>query len=61
MIIPTFEISLMNEINPDGAHSKNQTSLRPYIIEILDTKNYAWCACKATSTPPFCDGSHKNL
>jgi CDGSH-type Zn-finger protein len=21
----------------------------------------AWCGCKNTSTPPFCDGSHSKL
>ena len=30
----------------------------PYV---LDTKpgTYAWCACGASKTQPFCDGSHK--
>jgi len=28
-------------------------------VEIGETKMVAWCGCKETKTPPYCDGSHK--
>ncbi len=31
----------------------------PYPVELEEGKRYAWCGCGASSTQPFCDGSHK--
>ena len=31
----------------------------PVRVELEAGKNYAWCACGASSNQPFCDGSHK--
>lgn len=30
----------------------------PYIVELEEGKNYAWCACGLSENQPFCDGSH---
>jgi CDGSH-type Zn-finger protein len=30
----------------------------PYPVEIVEGKNYAWCACGLSKKQPFCDGSH---
>jgi CDGSH-type Zn-finger protein len=29
--------------------------------EIKETGSVAWCGCKQTKTPPFCDGTHNSL
>ena len=33
----------------------------PVQVEITEPKTVAWCQCKHTKTPPFCDGSHKQI
>ncbi len=30
-------------------------------VEISEAKTVAWCLCKHTKTPPFCDGTHQQL
>jgi CDGSH-type Zn-finger protein len=30
-------------------------------VEIAEKKKVAWCMCKHTANPPFCDGSHAKL
>lgn len=34
---------------------------RPYRIEVKKGEKKSFCSCKHSSTPPFCDGSHKEL
>jgi CDGSH-type Zn-finger protein len=29
--------------------------------EITEDKTVAWCGCKHSQNPPFCDGSHAKL
>ena len=29
--------------------------------KIEQPRKVAWCGCKLTKTPPFCDGSHTKL
>ena len=29
--------------------------------EIEEERNVAWCTCKRTSNPPYCDGTHARL
>jgi len=31
----------------------------PIAVELVEGKNYAWCACGLSKNQPFCDGSHK--
>jgi CDGSH-type Zn-finger protein len=31
----------------------------PYAVEVETGKSYFWCACGASKSQPFCDGSHK--
>lgn len=31
----------------------------PYAVDVEAGKSYYWCACGASKTQPFCDGSHK--
>lgn len=33
-------------------------ALRPAVLA-LEPGTYYWCACGASATQPFCDGSHK--
>jgi CDGSH-type Zn-finger protein len=28
---------------------------------IAEPKKVAWCACKHSKTPPFCDGTHRTV
>ncbi|TGN13731.1 CDGSH iron-sulfur domain-containing protein [Leptospira ilyithenensis] len=30
----------------------------PYMISMKEGEKKAWCSCGASSTQPFCDGSH---
>ncbi|MEQ1789452.1 MAG: CDGSH iron-sulfur domain-containing protein [Rickettsiales bacterium] len=30
----------------------------PYQVEVVEGKNYAWCACGLSKNQPFCDGAH---
>ena len=32
---------------------------QPTKVDLIEGKNYAWCACGESSNQPFCDGSHK--
>ena len=32
----------------------------PYPTEVIEGKNYFWCACGQSKNQPFCDGSHKD-
>jgi CDGSH-type Zn-finger protein len=32
----------------------------PYPTEVVEGKNYFWCACGLSKNQPFCDGSHKD-
>ena len=32
----------------------------PFKVEVEAGKKYFWCACGASKSQPFCDGSHKN-
>ena len=29
-----------------------------YPVEVVEGKNYAWCACGRSKTQPLCDGAH---
>ena len=42
---------------PD-ARSHAGTRFRPVEVRCPETRRVAWCGCKRTRTPPFCDGSH---
>lgn len=30
----------------------------PYPVEVIEGRNYAWCACGLSNNQPFCDGTH---
>jgi CDGSH-type Zn-finger protein len=30
----------------------------PHFIDVVEGKNYLWCACSKSARQPFCDGSH---
>ena len=30
----------------------------PFAVDLIEGKNYAWCACGLSQKQPFCDGSH---
>ena len=32
----------------------------PYFVEVVEGKDYYWCACGRSKRQPFCDGSHKD-
>lgn len=32
----------------------------PFKVEVVEGKNYFWCACGRSKKQPFCDGSHKD-
>ena len=34
---------------------------KPVPVEIAEAKTVAWCGCKHSHNPPFCDGSHSKL
>lgn len=36
-------------------------SLSPARVEVIEGKQYYWCACGHTKTEPWCDGQHKTL
>ena len=31
----------------------------PYKVEVVEGKNYFWCASGKSANQPFCDGSHQ--
>lgn len=31
----------------------------PYAVEVVQGKEYFWCACGLSKSQPFCDGTHK--
>ncbi|MCA9406368.1 MAG: CDGSH iron-sulfur domain-containing protein, partial [Candidatus Omnitrophica bacterium] len=37
------------------------TEFTPVVTVVDEKKNIAWCGCKHSKNPPFCDGSHKQL
>lgn len=36
-----------------------RSSDSPFAVEVVQGKNYFWCACGLSAKQPFCDGSHK--
>lgn len=32
---------------------------KPCIVELVEGKEYWWCACGRSKSQPFCDGSHQ--
>jgi CDGSH-type Zn-finger protein len=44
----------------DGSSHK-ETDINPMIFKAEKTEERYLCRCKQTSTPPFCDGTHKTL
>ncbi len=30
----------------------------PYRVQVVQGREYAWCACGRSATQPLCDGSH---
>ena len=43
----------------DGGHK--DTSFKPVIEIVTETKTVYWCGCKNSKSGAFCDGSHNNL
>lgn len=43
----------------DGSHKG--TGIQPVRVLFEKPQEVAWCMCKQTKTPPFCDGSHNDL
>jgi CDGSH-type Zn-finger protein len=37
------------------------TDLTPLEVVIEKERKVAFCGCKQTKNPPFCDGTHKTL
>jgi CDGSH-type Zn-finger protein len=35
-----------------------QSTNRPYKVDLLEGYRYAWCSCGLSNFQPFCDGSH---
>ena len=31
----------------------------PFAVDLVEGKNYYWCACGRSKKQPFCDGSHQ--
>ena len=36
-----------------------RTSETPFVVDVVEGKDYWWCACGLSKAQPFCDGSHK--
>ncbi|MCB1168216.1 MAG: CDGSH iron-sulfur domain-containing protein [Leptospiraceae bacterium] len=34
---------------------------KPYVLDAQEGEKKAWCGCKRTSNPPYCDGTHNSL
>ena len=32
---------------------------KPYIVDLVEGRQYWWCACGRSKDQPFCDGSHQ--
>ena len=45
----------------NGAHGRDNTGMRPVVVNLTEAKRVAWCGCKQTKTPPYCDGTHRTL
>ncbi|XP_057699638.1 CDGSH iron-sulfur domain-containing protein 3, mitochondrial-like [Corythoichthys intestinalis] len=35
-------------------------SKKPFKVDLIGGKRYAWCTCGHSKKQPFCDGAHKN-
>ncbi len=42
----------------DGEGEPVASQDSPYVIEVEEGQNIAWCACGRSANQPFCDGSH---
>jgi CDGSH-type Zn-finger protein len=45
----------------NGAHSKEETGMKPVIQKFEKEETVYLCGCKQTKNPPFCDGTHNTL
>jgi CDGSH iron-sulfur domain-containing protein 3 len=53
-----FDVETATQMPEECMHEPECPKKGPYTLE-LDTGSYWWCACGASKTQPFCDGSHK--
>lgn len=44
---------------PVLSNTPKVVSLTPARVEVIEGKQYYWCACGHTKTEPWCDGTHK--
>ena len=51
--------SLTNNHFVMGSHKG--TDFSPIIVDNEKEGNIAWCGCKSTGNPPYCDGTHSKL
>jgi CDGSH-type Zn-finger protein len=45
----------------NGAHSKEETGMKPIIFKSEKSETVYLCGCKQTKNPPYCDGTHNSL
>jgi CDGSH-type Zn-finger protein len=45
----------------DGSHSRLQTGLTPFVVEVREPGKKAVCQCHQSGSLPWCDGTHNTL
>ena len=45
----------------DGTHSRQNTGLRPIVVEVEEAGKKAICQCHRSDNLPWCDGTHGRL
>ncbi len=45
----------------DGAHRREETAIKPIVVEVTETARKAICQCHRSANLPWCDGSHRQV
>ncbi len=45
----------------DGAHRREETGIKPIVVEVTEAARKAVCQCHRSANLPWCDGSHRQV